>query len=190
MMNYAIFVVLALALGIFNALLIKENAECSPVRPSQGLGYSLFMAVIFSVVAWMGIIIGDLLMFPTDNDSHKTNKAIAVGLLIATAMLEIAPFIPKNRQRPMVDLSRFPGFCIRVVAQALYVMLSYIALGLVGAYVTSYWVAIFALSLTVFLLSWIGFMFGRQKVALRVRRWALLAFIFFVADVVAIIFYS
>ena len=177
-MSIVSYLVLALALAINTLLLLQRCAEASPMRLTAGLAVSLWVAVVHTALFLIGIALGDMLRVESPDTPGlyvQANAYIFLGMNLFVALKTLFPYLRREPQLPAFALGSLPTVLALAAASGINVMLSGLGVGFVsplqGHFHRAFW-PLFTLSL---LLGYIGIMFGRQKVKIRPRRWAILS---------------
>lgn len=177
-MHIAAFIVLALAFGISNMLLMHRCGELTPIRLSRGLLLTLAMAVVQAALFLLGVMLGGMLRFelPDDADAFSTaNAMIFMGLDLFVVVRMLLPYLRREPRLPLFDLGD-NGAC---AAMAFVSGINPMLVGLGAGFAASTAFARPVLCLTMALVMWIfaywGLMLGRRKVAVRPRRWMVMA---------------
>ena len=177
-MHIAAYIVLALAFGISNMLLFCRCAEATPIRLSRGLVLTLATAALQTIMFILGMLAGDILRFelPDSTDAFtKANALIFFGLYIIVILRMLKPYLRKEPRLPLFNL----GSNKVAIALALTAAVNPLFLGLGAGFVASVadmhmvWLALILIPL--WLAGYWGLMLGRQKVAIRPRRWMIVA---------------
>lgn len=175
-MHVATYIVLALAFGINAMLLMRRCAEATPVKLTKGLVIMFIVSVVGALLFMLGISLGDLLRIEgTDAPQMytKTNAYIFLGLAVFVTVRMLLPYLRRKPQMAVFDLRTWGSVTAMSVANGINVMLVGLGLGFVTA--GSIHLAIWPTFASMFLLGFIGIMFGRQKVTIRPRRWMIVA---------------
>ena len=177
-MHIAAYIVLALAFGISNMLLFRRCAEATPIRLSRGLFFTLATAALQTVLFILGMRVGDMLRFelPDNADAFtKANALIFLGLDIIVILRMLKPYLRKEPRLPLFNLNNGKA----AIALALTAAVNPLFMGLGAGFVASsadinkIWLVLLLIPL--WLAGYWGLMLGRQKVAIRPRRWMVVA---------------
>lgn len=172
-MSIVSYIVIALALGLSNMLLFYRCSEAKSIRLSSGILKVLLVAIIHVVLYYLGEMLGSILSFysPNEPELYKDiNTYIFLGLTTVVAIKMFTPYLRREPRLPVFDLSDFRSVLAMAVATGINTLLLGIGTGFVkqeGSSSAIIWI----LLITCTLLGTIGLMFGRQKVAIRPRRW-------------------
>ena len=179
-MSVVSFIVIAIAFGISAMLLMRRCTEEVPVALSAGLLISLTLAVVHAAIFCLGILVGNGLRFSLPDGSStpfwRQNAFSFLGMAVFVAVKMLWPYMGK-RTRPMAfDLN---AGTLRVllftVATGINGFLLGIGVGFVALLSDHLHAALWPLFTAIFLFSYLGIMYGRQRVKLRPRRWMAVA---------------
>lgn len=154
-------------------LLFYRCSEAKSIRLSSGILKVLLVAIIHVVLYYLGEMLGSILSFnsPCEPELYKDiNTYIFLGLTTVVAIKMFTPYLRREPRLPVFDLSDFRSVLAMAVATGINTLLLGIGTGFVKQ-VGSSSALIWMLLITCTLLGTIGLMFGRQKVAIRPRRW-------------------
>lgn len=190
-MHIAAYIVLAIAFGISNMVLFRRCAEVTPIRLSRGLVVTFFVAAVQTGMFLLGMLLGDLLRFelPTDGSAFsKTNALVFLGLDIFVMLRMLMPNLKRNPQLPFFNLGN-NGACLAMAfAIGINLLLVGLGAGFVASPVCDLHKALWPLLIIMFLAGYWGLMFGRRRVAIRPRRWMVVAAVLlFVVGIAAVV---
>lgn len=187
-MSIATYIVLALAFGINAMLLLRRCAEATPVKLSKGLGITLLLSITFVLLFLLGISIGDLLRiesFDAPQLFARTNAYIFLGMTLFVVVRLILPYLRRQPKLAVFDLRNWGSVMAMAVASGINVLLVGLGLGFVMPLSGHVHWAIWPLFAFTLILGYLGVMFGRQKVAMRPRRWMIVACILLLGCAIA-----
>lgn len=176
-MSITSYIVIALALGITNMLLFRRCGEVTPVRLSVGICHVLVVSAIHVMFFFLGSLIGHLLSFHSTDDPHMyadINAYIFLGISIVVIIKLLVPYLRKEPRLPLFNLNDSMSVLAMAAATGINVLLIGIGSGFVehGNPIHS---IIWPLLIANILFGSLGLMFGRRKVAMRPRRWMIVA---------------
>ena len=191
-MSVISFIVIAIAFGISTMMLMHRCAGAASLPLSRGLMVSLMFAVVYAGLCCLGMWLGNLLCFESPNDPYafsRPNAFVFLGMAVVVAAKQIWPYLGKKTAPAAYDLN---AAILRVllfaVASGINVFLLGIGAGFVAPFDGSFHKAFWPLLVLVFLLAYLGIMYGRQHVKIRPRRWmAVSSFILIATAVVAVV---
>lgn len=173
-MSIVSYIIVAIAVGIVALLTFRRSAEATPVRLSAGLAIAFSIAAIHTALYLLGIAIGDLIRLQAPNGAtiyDKTNAYILLGLFVAVIIKLFAPYMRRKPKLPTFGLTSATTVLMMGLATGINVLLLGIGVGFAPTFSWQVGRIIWPMLIAVFLLGYLGIMFGRQKVALRPRRW-------------------
>ena len=169
-MTVLVSLFVALALGIDALLMFRSCAEATPVRLSHGLVTAVVTALFSALMMWAGFLLAHLFSYMGDNGNATV---IYMGFfLFVVVKLLIAH--RRNSDTTAFDISQW-GIVFQL-AFLLSVNALFLGLGM-GYLFRPLWtraVALTLCALSTFALSYWGIMLGRNKIAMRHRRWRLM----------------
>lgn len=176
-MSIVSYIVIALAMGIFNLLLFRRIGEVTPIRLSEGLLITLGQSAIHAGMFYWGGLLGILLSLHSPSDTKMyadTNAYIFLGMILVVVIKMLAPYLRKEPRLPVFDTSKRFWFLAMTIVTGINVFLVGLGAGFVETEnpVHKMLWPLFGMS---FVLGYMGLMFGRQKVQLRPRRWMIVA---------------
>ena len=176
-MSIVSFIVIALALGICNMILFRRCGEATPVRLSAGLLTVVTVSVIHVMFLYLGNVLGHLLSFQSPTNPHMyddVNAYIFLGITLIVIIKQLRPYLRRNPQLPVFSLNNNITVLAMAAATGINVLLIGIGTGIVSDSVNIHKI-LWPLLVASILLGYLGLMFGRQKVALRPRRWMIVS---------------
>ena len=176
-MSIVSFIVVAMALGLADMLLMRRCADAVPVRLSAGLLIAASMATVQVLFLLLGTRIGDFLRLQSANDPlmyADINAYIFLGITVAVAVKMYAPYLRRKTELPVFDLRRAASVAGMAAATGIDVLLLGIGIGFVAPDAGIH-TLVWPLWVGALLLGYLGMMFGRQHVQLRPRRWMTVA---------------
>lgn len=189
-MSVISFFTIAIALGINSLLLFQRCAKATPVRLSAGVLVVLVLTLVHIAMYYLGILLGNLLRIGSPDSPElfaRANAYITLGLFLIVILKNLFPYLRRNPQLPVFPLTTVPSALAMAAATGINVFLLGIGVGLVTLSPNPHLI-LWPLLLAETLLGSVGLMFGRQKVQLRPRRWAIVsAVILLVVAVAAVV---
>lgn len=174
-MSIVSFIVIAIALGISFMLLMQRCADAAPVPLSSGLLISITMAVVQAALFCVGISLGNMLRFELPDAPEafaRPNAFIFLGMSLFVAAKMLWPYMGRKTKPASYDLN---AGTLRVMLFTIAAGVNGFLLGLGVGFVASLsnhlHSALWPMLVAVFLMAYLGIMYGRQHVKLRPRRW-------------------
>lgn len=188
-MSIASYIVIALAMGICSMLLFRRCAEAVSVNLLPGLGIVSGVALVHVILYGLGALLGSAMCFyvPEDPDRYNDlNAYVFLGLVVVVAFKTVWPYLRREPRLPVFDLTRTQAVLAMAVASGINVLLLGIGTGFAepGIHVHK---LVWPLLITSILLGSLGLMFGRQRVDLRPRRWAVIASVLLLGVAVGVV---
>ena len=191
-MSIVSFIVIAIAFGISFMLLMQRCADAAPVPLSSGLLISLTMAVVQVALFCVGILLGNMMRFelPEPVKEFKvTNVTSSMSLTFKVARPSAAEItVDENSKTKPASFDLNAG-TLRVllftVAAGINGFLLGLGAGFVASLATHLHGALWPMLVAVFLLSYLGIMYGRQHVKLRPRRWMVVSALILIVTAIA-----
>lgn len=187
-MLIAAYIVIALSFGICNMLLMRRCAEVTPIRLSRGLLITFLLAIIQTSLFIMGMFVGNFLRFELPADAgafSKTNSIIFLGLDIIVMLRMLMPYLKREPGLPIFNLASNAACVAMAFASAISLMLIGIGAGFVASPNNDLHKVLWPMLIILFPFAYWGLMLGRRKVAVRPRRWMLVASILLLAVAIA-----
>lgn len=188
-MSIVSFIVIAIALGISFMLLMQRCSDAAPVPLSSGLLISLTMAVVQAALFCAGISLGNMLRFELPGDPEafaRPNAFIFLGMSLFVAAKMLWPYMGRKTKPASFDLN---AGTLRVLLFTVAAGINGFLLGLGAGFVASLAAhlhgALWPMLVAVFLLSYLGIMYGRQHVKLRPRRWMVASALILIVTAIA-----
>lgn len=182
------FIVVALALAVSDMLLLRRCAEPVPIRLTAGLAIATVLAIVHTAFYLLGIGIGDLLRIesPTDADLYsRPNSYIMLGLFLIVALKLLFPYLKRKPQLPIFNLTDTKAVAAMIVASGINLLIVGIGIGFTTPLAGHLHIAIWPMLILTLLLSYLGIMFGRQKVDMRPRRWMIASCVILLGTAIA-----
>lgn len=186
-MSIVSYIVIALAMGIVNMLLFHRCGEATPVRLSTGLLIVLALSAIHVLMFFVGSVLGNLMSLHSPSDPYMyadINAYIFLGMSLVVIVKMLVPCLRREPRLPVFDLRSGWSVLAMAVATGINVLLVGIGTGFVEQSDAVHKI-IWPLLITSVLLGYLGLMFGRQEVALRPRRWMILASVLLLVTAIA-----
>ena len=187
-MLIAAYIVIALSFGIINMLLFRRCAEVTPIRLSRGLALSLIIAIVQTILFLLGMLLGNLLRFemPTDAEAFsKNNSLIFLGLDIIVTLRMLMPYLKREPRLPIFNLASNAVCAAMIFATAINPFLVGLGAGCIASPANDFHKALWPMLIIMFPLAYWGLMLGRRKVAIRPRRWMIVASFLLLAVAIA-----
>lgn len=191
-MSVISFIVIAIAFGISTMMLMRRCAEAASLPLSKGLLVSFVFAVVHAALFCLGMWLGNLLCFESADDPYafsRPNAFVFLGMAVVVAAKQIWPYLGRKTAPAAYDLNAPPfRLLLFAVASGINGFLLGMGAGFVAPFGGSFHKAFWPLLLLVFLLAYLGIMYGRQHVKMRPRRWmAVSSFILLATAIVAVV---
>lgn len=174
-MSIVSFIVIAIAFGISDMLLMRRCAAAAPVPLSSGLLISFTVAVVHAALFCLGILVGNMLRFELPDDPYafsQPNSFVLLGLTLIVIVKMMLPYMGRKMQPEAYDLNAGTfRVLLFTVATGINGFLLGIGVGFVALLAGHVHSALWPLLISTFLFSYLGIMYGRQQVKLRPRRW-------------------
>lgn len=175
-MSITSYFVLALAIGISNMLLFRRCSELAHIKLTSGIVKSFLLSAIHVLFFILGSTIGDLLGFYSSDDPQRysdRNSYVFLGLAIIVVVKVLSPYLRREPNLPLFNLQSWTSVLAMSVATGINVLLLGIGFGFVVQNTKNISLMVLSIGGVSFLLSYLGIMFGRQKVAIRPLRWTI-----------------
>lgn len=173
-------IVLASAIGIQLFVSMRNSTAEHPVRLTRALLNSMVATLLFLLLFWCGLGMGQLLRF----DLPEVDRNIFLGLFL---LVIIKILFGLKRAATPADVSQWKGLLLLSFALGINVLILGIGLGFILDTGASPWRWATPQMVVVPLMGFWGSMLGRQQVDVRPKRWQLLSLLMFL--VVAIVAY-
>lgn len=177
-MQIVFYIVMALSFGIADMLLLRRSVSTAPIPLSRGLVASALIAFIQAALFLIGMWIGDLLRFELPDNPEafaKTNAFVFIGLDLCVMLRMLLPYLRKKATLPTFNLTSNPSLAALSLASGINLLLIGLGTGFVHSPITDFHRAFWPLLIVLTLASYWGIMLGRRDIALRPKRWMLLA---------------
>lgn len=176
------YIILSIALTIPTLVVVRYSVHKLPIRLVRGLGVSFLLGAEQVILLLLGIVLGNILRF----DLSEYDDLVYLGLLVFVALrmfLEAMGLERKKKkgQRSIFNLSKWSTSLLLGVATGVNVLLAGLGLGFRVAIERDLWCAAISLFVIAFIFCYLGIMMGRQKKAMREKRWMLMGVIFLLA---------
>lgn len=189
-MSLVSYIVISLAFGICNMLLLRRCVDAVPVRLSAGLAIALAVAVVHALLLWVGVLLGNLLRFELADNPHAFHRAncwVFIAFALFVSVRTLFPYLRRELRLPIFSLDSVGRVVLMAFATGIDVLLVGIGVGFADGdpgFGRVFW----SMLIISMLLGYLGVMFGRQKVAVRPRRWAIVAALMILGVAVASLF--
>lgn len=171
-------------------LVFQRSTESHPMPLTKGLVTAFSVATVYVAMFAAGILIGDMLRIesPTAPELYsKTNSYIALGLFIVVIVKLLLPYLRREPQLPVFDISKWSGIFAMAVATGINILLAGIGSGFVTTTAGHWHRIVWPMLAATILLGYWGIMLGRQKIKIRPRHWAIVASILLLGVAIATI---
>lgn len=173
-------------------LLMQRCTDAVPVPLSAGLLISLTVAVVQVALFCLGILLGNMLRFelPENPDAFaRANSFVFLGMAVFVSAKMLWPYMGRKSKPASYDLN---AGTLRVmlftIAAGINGFLLGLGVGFVASLADHLHSALWPMLVAVFLMAYLGIMYGRQHVKLRPRRWmAASAVILIVTAIAAVV---
>ena len=164
---------------------IRSCAYGATFRLTYGLAISaiagLAQGLLFSAGAWLGRMVRY-----SSTVFEQTNNLIFVGLTILVAVRWLLQVRRKDAALPSYDIASWRGATLFALAQGMTAFFLGLGYG-VWAVRSSLGMCLVLVSIMVMIASYLGIMFGRRRVDMRVRRWQFLSAMLLIGSALAIV---
>lgn len=178
-MSIISFIIIAIALGISTMVLIKRCAEATPVRLSAGLLIATMVAMVHTVLFIVGMLAGNLLRFESADDPFaytEVNSLVLMGMTVVVLLKLLSPYLRREPKLAVFPLNGGLGrTLLMTVASGINIFLLGMGVGFVALLSQDVHRAVWPLFTLTLLFSYLGIMYGRQKVEMRPRRWIIIS---------------
>lgn len=178
-MSIISFIIIAIALGISTMVLIKRCAEATPVRLSAGLLIATMVAMVHTVLFIVGMLAGNLLRFESADDPFayaEVNALVLMGMTVVVLLKLLSPYLRREPKLAVFPLNGGLGrTLLMTVASGINIFLLGMGVGFVALLSQDVHRAVWPLFTLTLLFSYLGIMYGRQKVEMRPRRWIIIS---------------
>ena len=178
-MSIISFIIIAIALGISTMVLIKRCAEATPVRLSAGLLIATMVAMVHTVLFIVGMLAGNLLRFESADDPFayaEVNALVLMGMTVVVLLKLLFPYLRREPKLAVFPLNGGLGrTLLMTVASGINIFLLGMGVGFVALLSQDVHRAVWPLFTLTLLFSYLGIMYGRQKVEMRPRRWIIIS---------------
>lgn len=178
-MSIISFIIIAIALGISTMVLIKRCAEATPVRLSAGLLIATMVAMVHTVLFVAGMLAGNLLRFESADDPFayaEVNSLVLMGMTVVVLLKLLSPYLRREPKLAVFPLNGGLGrTLLMTVASGINIFLLGMGVGFVALLSQGVHRAVWPLFTLTLLFSYLGIMYGRQKVEMRPRRWIIIS---------------
>lgn len=178
-MSIISFIIIAIALGISTMVLIKRCAEATPVRLSAGLLIATMVAMVHTVLFIVGMLAGNLLRFESADDPFayaEVNSLVLMGMTVVVLLKLLFPYLRREPKLAVFPLNGGLGrTLLMTVASGINIFLLGMGVGFVALLSQGVHRAVWPLFTLTLLFSYLGIMYGRQKVEMRPRRWIIIS---------------
>lgn len=178
-MSIISFIIIAIALGISTMVLMKRCAEATPVRLSTGLLIAAMVAMVHTVLFVVGMLAGNLLRFESADDPFayaEVNSLVLMGMTVVVLLKLLSPYLRREPKLAVFPLNGGLGrTLLMTVASGINIFLLGMGVGFVALLSQGVHRAVWPLFTLTLLFSYLGIMYGRQKVEMRPRRWIIIS---------------
>lgn len=176
-MNLFGYILFGFAMGL-NAMLVMRNSASRAMIPlTRGLLNALIIAFVDCVLLLFGIWLSSLWTFQLGD----VDKYIFLGIILLLVGKMLIDAFSKQHNNAGYDIAKMGTTLLLAVALGLDSLIGGMGFGFLND-ISSVWLkAALPLFVLVFLLAYLGVMFGRRQVVVRQRRWSLIAVLFVLA---------
>lgn len=178
-MSIISFIIIAIALGISTMVLMERCAEATPVRLSAGLLIATMVAMVHTVLFIVGMLAGNLLRFESADDPFayaEVNALVLMGMTVVVLLKLLFPYLRREPKLAVFPLNGGLGrTLLMTVASGINIFLLGMGVGFVALLSQGVHRAVWPLFTLTLLFSYLGIMYGRQKVEMRPRRWIIIS---------------
>ncbi len=178
-MSIISFIIIAIAFGISTMVLMKRCAEATPVRLSAGLLIATMVAMVHTVLFIVGMLAGNLLRFESADDPFayaEVNALVLMGMTVVVLLKLLFPYLRREPKLAVFPLNGGLGrTLLMTVASGINIFLLGMGVGFVALLSQGVHRAVWPLFTLTLLFSYLGIMYGRQKVEMRPRRWIIIS---------------
>lgn len=177
-MSLTAYIVLSFAFGICNMMVFRRCAEAVPISLIRGLLLTMIVSIVHTGLFLSGMVVGDLIRFELPDNPQafsRTNAYVFAGLTVLVMLRTVLPYFRRRRQPSLFNLADNRAFSAMAFATGIGLLLVGLGAGFVASAGNDFHKAVWPLLSLSFLFGYLGVMFGRQKVAMRPRRWMVLA---------------
>lgn len=182
------YIVIALAFGIETMIFMRRHTERVPVKLTRGATLSAIVALVYVVLFLLGLRIGNILRFATPDGAtlyDNTNILVFVGLAVVVVLKMMVSLRRRKKQESVVyNIERYSTMIALAFALGINVLIFGLAVGFLPSSDRDSWRAAIPMFIAVFLLSYWGVMLGRQKVAIREKRWIFISLLLLLSVVI------
>lgn len=171
------YILLAIALAIPTAVVLRGSAQQTHIRLSQ----ALLVVLVFGFVHAAFLVIGMYIANGLSRFSHNpesVNNLIYLGFFLIVAVKLLFAAIRQKDASVGYDISRWSTALALSVATGLNVLLIGLGLGFRTLVAIDLYKAAIPMIVSVFLLGYWAVMLGRQKKKFKERRWMLISVLF------------
>lgn len=172
------YILIALAFSIESMLLMRSQSNKTHIALTRGLAISLFLALTYAFMLFAGLHIGNLLRFEENDraDAYNTaNTLVFIGISLLLCIKVLLPALRKKEQIAAYDINRWTTIVALAFASSIDLLIYGLGVGFLPQSHDEGLKAFIPMIICVFLLSYMGIMFGRQGTTLRPRRWHILS---------------
>lgn len=160
-------------------VLMKRCTEATPVRLSAGLLIATMVAMVHTVLFIVGMLAGNLLRFESADDPFayaEVNALVLMGMTVVVLLKLLSPYLRREPKLAVFPLNGGLGHTLLMtVASGINIFLLGMGVGFVALLSQGVHRAVWPLFTLTLLFSYLGIMYGRQKVEMRPRRWIIIS---------------
>lgn len=172
------YIVIALAFSIESMIVMRSQAKKTPIPLTKGLGVSALLAIACTLMMLAGLHLGNILRFEdasTPEAYTTANTLVFVGLCVFLIIKIVFRALRKKEKAATYDISRWPTIVALSLATGIDLLILGLGIGFLPHTINDSLKASIPLLCSIFILSYLGIMFGRQKTPLRQRRWHIMS---------------
>lgn len=183
-MSVVEYIVLSFALGMDVFTVMQQSAQGRELRLSKGLLGSFIASLVVGCLFCAGMAIGGVIRFSpgtpdpnavlTNELLSNTDNLVYLGLMIFVALRYVFTARRREKQNLSYDVTQIKNYVLIALMLGVNALIVGLAVGFrYGSLRCLFGGIIVAVMYTV--LSFVGIMFGRQRVEIHARRWLLIA---------------
>lgn len=149
------------------------------MRLSAGLLIATMVAMVHTVLFVAGMLAGNLLRFESADDPFayaEVNSLVLMGMTVVVLLKLLSPYLRREPKLAVFPLNGGLGrTLLMTVASGINIFLLGMGVGFVALLSQGVHRAVWPLFTLTLLFSYLGIMYGRQKVEMRPRRWIIIS---------------
>ena len=149
------------------------------MRLSAGLLIATMVAMVHTVLFIVGMLAGNLLRFESADAPFayaEVNSLVLMGMTVVVLLKLLSPYLRREPKLAVFPLNGGLGrTLLMTVASGINIFLLGMGVGFVALLSQDVHRAVWPLFTLILLFSYLGIMYGRQKVEMRPRRWIIIS---------------